>query len=324
MSITTKKISLLIRNFHITKINREFLIFFFFLVISCIFWFINAMNNTYETEVLVPVKLVDIPTNVVVTSDMDDCLHVTIHEKGFTLLKHYIKKEDKSISFKFDTYNTSYCKGSIPASALNQHVKSLFKEAQIISIKPERLDFSYNYGENKKVPIVIQGNITTESRCYLSDTKVKPDSVIVYAESTILDSIKYVRTKDINLTLSTDTVDISTDLKTIKGAKIIPENINIKFCPDIYTTEVIKVPIRCINVPKGKIMRTFPSKAAVKFISGMKNIRKIKPADFEIITDYSEIVGSNPSTCHLMLISIPNGVTKAQLLTTNVDYLIEE
>ena len=313
-----------IRNFHVGLLNREFLIFFFFLIISCIFWFINTMNNTYETEVLVPVELTDIPENVVITSDIDESVHVTIRDKGINLLRHFLPKEAKPISLSFETYSTNNYKGVVPSSVLTQQVRHLFKDAQILSLKPERLEFFYNYGENKKVPIVVKGKISTESRCYLSDSKITPDSIIVYAEGNILDSIKYVQTRDINLKLSTDTISLQTSLRPIKGAKFVPEMVSVTFCPDIYTTDIIKVPIRCINIPEGKTMRTFPSKAAVKFISGMKNIRRISPSDFEVIANFSEIPSDTSSHCHLMLIGIPDDVIKAQLLTTNVDFLIEE
>lgn len=72
----------MVRNFLFSSANREFLTFFFFLVLSTIFWLMTALNETYEREIGVPAYLVNIPKNVVVTSDMEDTVRVTVRDKG--------------------------------------------------------------------------------------------------------------------------------------------------------------------------------------------------------------------------------------------------
>ena len=51
----------MVRNFLFSSANREFLTFFFFLVLSTIFWLMTALNETYEREIGVPAYLVNIP-----------------------------------------------------------------------------------------------------------------------------------------------------------------------------------------------------------------------------------------------------------------------
>ena len=68
----------MVRNFLFSSANREFLTFFFFLVLSSIFWLMTALNETYEREVSVPAYLVNVPKNVVITSDMEDTVRVTV------------------------------------------------------------------------------------------------------------------------------------------------------------------------------------------------------------------------------------------------------
>ena len=43
------------------SVNKEFLIFLFFLILSGTFWLLMTLNETYEKEIEVPVTLVEIP-----------------------------------------------------------------------------------------------------------------------------------------------------------------------------------------------------------------------------------------------------------------------
>ena len=65
------------RNFLLGNSNKQFLVFLFFLLLSGAFWLFNALNDTYEVEVSVPVRLVKVPRNVVITADPTDTVKVT-------------------------------------------------------------------------------------------------------------------------------------------------------------------------------------------------------------------------------------------------------
>ena len=69
-----------IRNFLFSRINRELLIFLFFLALSGIFWLSLTLNETYEREFTVPVSVMGVPKNAVLTSDEVDTIRVTINE----------------------------------------------------------------------------------------------------------------------------------------------------------------------------------------------------------------------------------------------------
>ena len=50
-----------VRNFLFSSVNKEFLIFLFFLFLSSVFWLMMTLNETYEKEISVPVRLVGVP-----------------------------------------------------------------------------------------------------------------------------------------------------------------------------------------------------------------------------------------------------------------------
>ena len=59
-----------IRDFLFSKTNREFLIFLLFLLLSGIFWLMMTFNETYEKEIVLPVRYVNVPQSAVFTSPM--------------------------------------------------------------------------------------------------------------------------------------------------------------------------------------------------------------------------------------------------------------
>ena len=58
-----------VKDFLLSENSREFFIFLFFFVVAGGFWLLQTLNNDYETEFTIPVKLKGVPDNVVITSE---------------------------------------------------------------------------------------------------------------------------------------------------------------------------------------------------------------------------------------------------------------
>ena len=76
----------IVRNFLFSQANREFLIFLFFLALSGVFWLLMTLNETYEKEVVVPVHITGVPSDVMLTSDEVDTIRITVRDRGILLL----------------------------------------------------------------------------------------------------------------------------------------------------------------------------------------------------------------------------------------------
>ena len=114
------------------------------------------------------------------------------------------------------------------------------------------------------------------------------------------------------------------DLNRIKGVKYVPENVKVSICPDILTEEKFEVPIVAVNMPAGKVLRTFPSRVTVTFTVGASMFRSIRPEGFKVVADYNEVMENPSEKCNIYLRSVPHGVRNARISFNQVDYLIEE
>lgn len=324
--VSARRVSVFIRNFLFSKTNREFLIFLFFLMLSGIFWLLMTLNETYEKELKIPVHITDVPTDVMLTSDETDTVRMTIRDRGIILLSYLYSDRLKHVEANFKTYDQGSGTGSITGSELTKLVQQFMAaSSKIVSVKTERLNFYYNTGAYKKVPVRWKGRVIPEHLYFLSHVSYSPDSVTVYASEERLDSIHMAYTEALNHVGFRDTLAVECQLRRMEGVKIVPERIKVVFYTDVLTEESMNgIPVQCINLPKGKVLRTFPAKVTVKFVTGVNVYRTLSPSDFMVIADYNEIMSHPSEKCNIYLQQVPTGVTRAALATKQVDYLIEE
>ena len=213
----------------------------------------------------------------------------------------------------------------MPAAELQKLVyKNLVSSSKIISSKPDKLEFFYNFGTHKKVPVRWSGRVIPEELYFISSVDYKPDSVTIYASDEKLDSINMVYTEQLNYANFRDTLTITCNLAKHKGVKIVPDRVKINFYTDVLTEESIEgIPIQGINLPEGKVLRTFPAKVNVSFVTGVNVFRDLRPEDFLVIADYNEIKQHPSEKCRIVLKNVPPGISRARLDVNLVDYLIE-
>lgn len=316
-----------VRSFLFSVLNKEFLIFLFFLAISGGYWLLMSLNEVYERELLLPVQLSGAPRNAVITGSLPDTVRVTVRDKGFVLAAYEYGLIDlQPLSFRFSSYaDEDNCTGVIPVSDVQrQIVPQLYGSTKLVSLKPSKFDFYFSYGSSKKVPVVFRGRITTKKSYYIAHTDFSPSEVTVYASKQILKNIKQVEIEPYRLSNLQDTIRCYVKLKHVRGIKCAPSRVRLSIYPDVLLEESVEVPVTAINMPPGMVLRTFPQKVAVKFTVGASLFRSIRPEDFRVVADYNLLQENPSSKCTLELRSAPKTVRTASLEISEVDYLLEQ
>ena len=311
-----------VRNFLFSGLNKEFLIFLFFLALSGAFWLLMTLNETMEREFKIPMRLSGVPRNAVITGELPDTVRVTVRDKGFTLVTY----DFRPLVFRFSNYaDEDEGKGVIPLTDVQKQVLSqMYGSSKLLQVKPGAFDFYFTYGTSKKVPVVFRGKITTNKSYYLAHTEFYPSMVTVYANKQQLDKLQTVEIEPFNYRNLQDTIRQAVKIRKIRGVKIVPPTVRLSVYPDVLTEEAIEVPITAINMPPGMVLRTFPSKVTVRFTIGASLFRTIKPSLFKVVVDYKELAANPSDKCTLQLRSVPRSVSKASLEIDRVDYLLEQ
>ena len=315
-----------IRHFLFGWANREFLIFLFFLVVAGIFWLLTTLNESFEQEVKIPVRFVNVPKNVVITSGEDDTLRVTVRDKGISLITYIYSKEQQPIDIDFYRFTQNNGRGTVPNSDLLRLINAkLPASAKAVSVKPDTEVFYYNNGEKKMVPVIYQGQVEPDMLYFISRVAYTPDSVTIYTSEDNFDNISVVYTDPIREKGFRDSLIVRARLQKKEGVKMVPDEVTVHFYADMLTeVSIDNVPIVGINMPEGKTLRTFPAKVTVNFVTGMKNYQTMTPNDFLIVADYNELKADATAKCNIYLRRQPEGIQRIRLETQQVDYLIEK
>lgn len=316
----------IIGNFLFNKVNRELLMFLFFVFLSGIFWLIMTLNETFEQEIMVPVRYVNIPKNAVLTSGETDTLRVQVSDRGISLLTYLYDKSPQPLEIDFMKYAGENGTGRVSSSELQKLLNGrLSASANVVSVKPDGLVFYYNYGETKTVPVRWVGEVTPDSKHFISDVHCSADSVVIFASPRLLDSIKEVYTEPIYQRDLADSVTFNARLQRIQGVKMVPNRVTLSFSTDILTQlSFNEMPITPVNVPDEEYLVMFPSKVNINFVAGLKKYEGIKESDFTIVADYNEMERQGELFfCNLRIQSMPEGVKNVTLSTQRVELIVK-
>ncbi|WP_294629257.1 YbbR-like domain-containing protein [uncultured Bacteroides sp.] len=322
---TYLKLSKRIKDFLLSDKSREFLIFLFFFLVAGGFWLLQTLNNDYEAEFSIPVRVKDVPNNVVLTSEPPSELRVRVKDKGTVLLNYMLGKSFFPVNLNFSDYKGKNNQVKIYASDVEKKILAqLNVSSKILSIKPDTLDYIYSEGKSKRVPVRFRGKVTAGLQYYVSDTICNPDSVLVYAPENMLDTITAAYTQKISLENISDTTRRRVALALERGMKFVPSSVEMTFPVDIYTEKTVEVPLYGINFPADKALRAFPSKVQVTFQVGLKRFRSIKASDFVINVPYEELLKLSSDKYTVRLKAFPGGINQIRIVPEQVDFLIEQ
>lgn len=305
---------------------REFLFFLFFVFIASAFWILQTLNEEYETEISIPLRIKNVPENVVFTSDIPQELQLKLADKGTVLVNYMLGQGLMPVTLDFEEYKQRGNHIRLLTTELEKKILGqLVVSTKMKDISPDTLEIIYTQGEGKKVPIRLQGNATAKRQYYITGQDITPDSVMVYAPQKILDTIHAAYLQEDALTDIADTTSFTLPLIPIKGVKFTPDKALVRFYADILTEKTVSVPIKGIHFPTDKQLKTFPSKVNITFQIGMQQFKDITAEDFTVGVSY-ENLQSDPSNdhCELQLIESPANVSHIRLSPASVEYLIEQ
>ena len=325
ISVLVQRTLRTVRNFLLSPKSREFLIFLFFLVVAFFFWMLQKLNDTYEMELAIPVRVENVPDNVVMTMPPPASVRVQVKDRGTVLINYMLGRSFYPLTLDFGELENESGRVRVESSSFQKMVTSqLMKTTQVGAIRPYAFDIVYTRGKAKRVPVVVQSKVTTEKQYYISEMHVSPDSILVYAPEEILDTLTAVYTKSFACTQVDDTIRRHEILAPVFGAKFVPEGVDVEICTDMYTEKKLEIPIHPVNFPADKMLKTFPSKVSLTFQVGLAHFKSVTENDFLITVTYDELLKCNSDKYRVKLKSFPNNVSYIRIDPPEVDFIIEQ
>lgn len=304
--------------------RRDIINYLFFVVLAAVFWAFQTANEVYEQELEAPLELINVPSNVVITSELPSCVKVRVKDKGTNLFPYvYGRQTLPKVVIDFNEYQSNSGHVRILTSELLKPLMAA-RDFTFLGVHPDTLEYYYNHGLSKRVPVKWQGSIQTTEGYTLADVRVSRDSVLVYASREVLDTITAAWLQPVTLSDVADTTTLSRPIQKVRGARFSPNTVKVSLFTDRIVEKSVQVPVHGVNFPAGKRLQTFPAQVAVTFQVGMKMYRDITADDFILVVNYEDLLQIAGNRCHLSLKSTPLGVSQVKIEPSDVEFIIED
>ncbi len=308
---------------------RDVLLFLVFLLFSSLCWVVITLNEVHESTVSVELKLVDVPSDVLVTDSLPTTVQVQVQDRGMAFL-HYWMRGVKPIEISFARYaSTREGRVKVPLSDVQKALqKNLLENSKIVRFSPDSLDFWYNHGQSKMVPLVVDGTVTAGDGRYVMEQNISPKEVKVYAPKPILDTLTAVYTMPTTLVGLQQSATEQLKLRPIHGVKMEVDRVKVDATVDVLVENTVSVPILVDGLPEGVTVRLFPvSEAKVVYSACYSDSKSIEDGDFAIRLTYNQIQQHQLQGKDKVLLRLskkPAAVVSTYLEPEMVEYLVEK
>tara|TARA_B110000483_G_scaffold4923_1_gene5682 strand:- start:4719 stop:5663 length:945 start_codon:yes stop_codon:yes gene_type:complete len=305
------------------KINYKTLNnFIIFLIISFLFSTVVKLTKVYTKNVTYKINLTEITDDKIVTNQSADSISLTVSSFGFDFIKHYLSDQSINISSANSIDNSrSFI---ITKSNIYTDIVDFIKpEFNLISINFDSLFFNYDRLKSKKVPVILNSNISfSPGYDYFKSYKLSKDSVLVVGPELILNLISFINTYDLALTdlkLSL-TEPVKLNLLETNNLKYSDETVDVFIDVEKSTEAVLNIPVSIVNIPNDIKINYYPKNIKVSFSVSLENYQIYSSKDFEIICDFNQFHENGKLIP--TIIKKPNYIKNLRLMNENVQYVI--
>lgn len=313
------------------KIDRKYLIFFVFLLISTFFWLLNALSEDYTTMVKHPVIYKNMPSDRVLVNKLPSELEFKIKAHGFDILKELLTRNTNPISIDVKKHLTSSKKGKdglqsffiLTEQRSSDIVSQMSKDITVELVEPDSIIFTFSEIIRRKIPVVPNLIVSFEKQHQAkTDMQVSPDSVIISGPALIVDSLKHIETDTLTLTNLSQTTQRSLSLQKPKYTSVTPARATVIVPVEKYTEGRFTVPISTINTPEGYTVDVLPDIAEVSFTSGLSSFQNISAQEFIITADAANILENRPEKLKLTVSHSHINIKNLQITPQRVEYIL--
>lgn len=303
---------------------KKILTFSFFVVIAAILWFMQVYNQTFETNIKIPVKYVSVPDSIIFNDSLPNHFNVRVRDYGYAMFKYGFTERDTihlDLSSTLQNGTSAVLQGAALEAFIN---RSLPQSATVVRYDPVRISFAYSILRSRKIPVVFDGQVNLSPGYFLNgDIRVSPDSVMVYGSLADLTKLTYIYTTSDTLNGLESNRKITYNLVKQENIKVKPNKVNVYIPVEAYQQMRIDVPVECFNLPENLNVKFFPSNVTMSFFIGVSMADSIRMEDFSVGVDYNGLKDSRQISVPVRVTSSPSFVRNLTLDPPNVEYIFE-
>lgn len=310
--------------FNFLSRNNQLHTFLLFFLISTLLWFVSQLGKTYEYELSVPVKYINLPEDVLNRNVISDSLQLKIQSGGFRILKYKILPPEITIDFKQINLINKYTWQ--PGNYTGLINAQLGNEQKIINIRPKTIRIEKEDKQKKMVPVAAKIEIHYKQGYKNTDkAQLSPGKIWLFGAAETLQNIDTVYTETYRLNQIDKDIHIQAALRIPEGIKTNIEKIDYRIPVDMFVEGTQIVKLRSINVPASHTLIPFPEKVKIKYKIFKKDFKRMHKDDFDVTIDYnSRFIQGKDTLLRAKPVKIPKEIIDYQIIPENIAFLLKK
>lgn len=313
-------------------IDREVVVFSFFLLLAFIFWYLNSLGKDADYDIKYPVRYINLPEERVLADDLPARLDLYLKGPGYSILKLRLSGNRSPVMLDVSTINYRRVPGSrtlsyyiITSGLISKLKNQLRTECEITSIKPDTLFFSFDRIISKQVQVLPDIEVITEKQYLVKgDILAYPDTIVITGPKRILDTVKTIKTRPRKLKGVNETIIKSFALVTPEECTVSAKKVILTIPVEQFTEAEINVPVKILNCPDSISVKIFPDIVSVKCLVAIGDYKKIEEIPFEVVLDLFKADLNSSEKIPVEFRNIPPYVSSLRVTPAKVDFLIEK
>lgn len=279
-------------NVSFRRIKRtEVLTFLLFVAIAAFFWTVQTSREETVQDFIVTLVVTDLPQDVVLTTHVPKQLRVSLSDTNAKLFNYRYNHRMQSLSVDFERYADAIGNFRISAAELQSLLSAqLISTTRIVAVSPSLIDARFAQTEGRKYAVRVKGSYLPADNHRLRQVSIQPDSVIINAPTSVLDTLRYVYAIGGNHWDLTDTLRQTLDLELPIGVKATPAQVRVMVPVVQYVEKVFpQIVVQTKNVPQDKHLIVFPYAVTLSCLVDFSNYRNVTSEHFEVSVNYDSI-----------------------------------
>ncbi|WNW01835.1 YbbR-like domain-containing protein [Tenacibaculum sp. HL-MS23] len=295
--------------------------FFGFLLASILFWLLINLSKEYTVEIAIDTVYTNLSIEKTIIETPIKKIPLLIKGSGFKLISTSFSNDQVVLNLekanrKKDVHYYFY------AEKLQSEVQSQLKSGiELISIQKDTIPLKIGTLHSKEVPLITNLDINFKLGHDLSSPViVKPNTVLISGEESLLKNISFLELEPINLDNVAKNIKINASINTPPNIKPNITSAEISVFVDKFTEGEIEISVSIKNAPKE--INIFPKKVKIIYKVGLKNFNKVDANLFKIECDYNQVKNNKATYLTPKLTELPDSISVVRIVPKKIDFLI--
>jgi hypothetical protein len=270
------------------------------LFLALLLWFHVTTDRSYVYTFSYPLKITNIPDNLVIYEEIPEEIKVLVEGKGKSLIRLFLSEKDE---LKID--GSDFKAKEIDYQLKPEQIRLPSENLQVAEIAyPKKFKIKLDYLMKKKVNVIPQIVIQPgDDFLYSGEIKLQPQEVIVEGPRRFVRLIKSVLTQPEVIENVKAPVSEIVDLVQPKGynVKCQPEKVNFFANVQKGERKEMMVKIADFNTPSGKNIKIIPDHVSLILLGEKKLLDGLTPEDVKVTLDLKGYKGKQKFTPEIKL-----------------------